>query len=65
MSLESTTPAQWAQESCRIVGSSWFHPQSHKLETNYPQSAYFALKERLGSAGRRLATLLNANLGAR
>ena len=61
---EATTPAQWAQESCRIVGSSWFYPQSHKLETSYPQWANSALKERLGSAVRRLATLLNANLGA-
>jgi hypothetical protein len=59
-----TTPAEWAQESCRIVGSSWFYPPSHKLETDYPKSVNPALRERLGSAARRLATLFNANLGA-
>lgn len=61
---ESTTPAQWAQESYRIVASSWFYPPSHKLETDYLKSANPALKERLGLAARRLAELLNANPGA-
>jgi hypothetical protein len=65
MPSESTTPAQWAQESCQIVASSWFYPQSRRLETDYPRSANPALRERLGSAARRLASLLNANLGAR
>ena len=60
---ELTTPAQWAQESCRIVASSWFYPPSHRLETDYPRSANPALKERLGSAAGRLASLLNASLG--
>lgn len=59
-----TTPADWAQESCRIVASTWFYPPSHKLGTDYSISASPALRERLGSAARRLAALLNASLVA-
>lgn len=62
---ESTTSAQWAQESCRIVASNWFYPQGHKLEPGYQELANPALRERLGSAARRLAALLNASLGVR
>ena len=61
---ESTTPAQWAQESCRVVGSNWFYPPGHKLGTDYSVVANPALKERLGSAARRLAALINATVGS-
>jgi hypothetical protein len=58
-------PAQWAEESCRIVAAEGFYPTGHKIDADYAKSAAPALKERLSSAGRRLAALLNEVLGAR
>jgi hypothetical protein len=60
----SGSPARWAQESCRIVASSWFYPPGHKLEPSYAKAANPVLVERMSSAAGRLASLLNASLGS-
>ena len=62
---ETTAPAQWAEESCRIVASDGFYPSGHKIGADYSHRMAPMLKERLASAGRRLATLLNSSLGGR
>lgn len=58
-------PAQWAEESCRIVAADGFYPAGQKIDSDYEKNAAPALKERLSSAGRRLASLLNGALAAR
>jgi hypothetical protein len=58
-------PAQWAEESCRIVATDGFYPNGHRIDSDYAKSAAPALKERLSSAGRRLAALLKGVLAAR
>jgi len=58
-------PAQWAEESCRVVATDGFYPTEHKIDSDYERNAAPALKERLSSAGRRLAALLNGALAAR
>lgn len=52
-------PARWAEESCRIVMSSGFYPDDHFLAADYGQRFAPVLLERLASAGRRLAVMLN------
>ena len=56
---DTTAPAQWAEESCRIVAAAGFYPSGHKIGADYLQRMVPTLKERLAVAGRRLATLLN------
>jgi len=50
-----TAPAQWAEESCRVVATDGFYPTGHKIDSDYEKNAAPALKERLSSAGRRIA----------
>jgi len=61
-----TAPARWAEESCRVVATDGFYPSGHKMiDTDYAKNAAPVLKERLSSAARRLAVLLNGVLTAR
>jgi len=53
----NAAPAQWAEESCRVVASDGFYSAGHKIDTDYAKSAAPVLKERLSSAGRRLPAL--------
>lgn len=58
-------PAQWAEESCRIVTAAVLYPSEHKVGRDYLNRMAPVLKERLASAGRRLAALLEGSLGGR
>jgi hypothetical protein len=62
-SSDATSPAQWAEESCRAVASDGFYPSGHKIGADYAQRVAPVLKERLASAGHRLAALLNSSMG--
>lgn len=63
--VADAAPARWAEESCRVVAAEGFYPTGHKIDADYARSAAPALKERLSSASRRLAALLNGVLAAR
>ena len=60
---DASTPAQWAQESCRIVAAPGFYPSNHVLDDAYAERMDPVLVERLAAAARRLAAVLNAALG--
>lgn len=60
---DASAPAQWAVEACRIVASDEFYPSGHKIGGDYVRRMAPVLKDRLASAGRRLAALLNSSLG--
>lgn len=62
VTADVSKPAQWAEESCRIVAADGFYPSGHKIGADYLQRMVPTLKERLAVAGRRLATLLNKTL---
>lgn len=61
-SSRQLAPAQWAEESCRIVQSDGFYPSTHKMGVEYPQVQDATLKSRLLAAARRLAAVLNDSL---
>ena len=56
---EPLDPAQWATESCRVVSTPGFYPADRTLADEYVATWRPALKERLASAARRLAAVLN------
>ena len=60
--LALATPMQWAEESCRIVGTDSFYPAVHRIEPNYVQAMAPVLKDRIAFAAQRLAALLNRAL---
>jgi hypothetical protein len=62
---DTAAPAQWAEESCRIVTSNGVYPSEHKIGADYVRRMAPVLKERLAAAGRRLAALLDGSLGDR
>ena len=57
--------AQWATESCRVVSAPGFYPVDRTLSDEYFATWRPALKERLASAARRLAAVLNDALRER
>ena len=59
-----STPARWAEESCGVVQQADFYPPKHKITGRYLEQKRPLADQRLRLAGRRLATLLNATLGA-
>ncbi|MEO6967870.1 MAG: S1/P1 nuclease [Rhodanobacteraceae bacterium] len=58
------TPAQWAQESCRIVRDDGVYPPSRNIDDAYIARGRPLAEERLREAGARLSALLNRELGA-
>lgn len=60
---DASPPRQWVEESCRVVTTDGFYPSGHKIDNDYALRTGPALKERLASRGRRLATLLKNSLG--
>ncbi len=59
------TPAQWAQESCRIVRDDGVYPSTRFIDDDaYVARELPVAEQRLREAGARLATLLNQELGA-
>lgn len=62
---DASTPAQWAEESCRIVAGPGFYPSGRVLNASYAEGMDPVLVDRLAAAARRLASVLNDALGAR
>ena len=58
-------PAQWAEESCRIVGQEGFYPENRTLDPAYPPRWAATLVQRVQGASQRLATVLNTVLTGR
>ena len=57
------TPAQWAEESCRIDRDDGVYPPSHVIGDDYVDRELPIAERRLREAGARLAALLNRDLG--
>jgi hypothetical protein len=57
------TPAEWAEESCRIDRDGGVYPASHSIEERYMRRERPIAERRLRQAGARLAALLNRDLG--
>lgn len=58
------TPAQWAEESCRIVRDDGVYPPTRFIDDAYIARERPVAEERLREAGARLSALLNRELGA-
>ena len=55
-------PAQWAEESCRIVRDDGVYPPTRNIDAAYVERELPVAEERLREAGARLAALLNRTL---
>jgi hypothetical protein len=60
-----SSPAAWAEESCRIVGASGFYPDGRELDASYATRWRGVLAQRLAAAATRLAEVLNEALVTR
>lgn len=58
------SPAQWAEESCRIDRDDGVYPASHVVGAAYVERELPIAERRLRQAGARLAQLLNRDLGS-
>ncbi|HJP98441.1 MAG TPA: S1/P1 nuclease [Rhodanobacteraceae bacterium] len=56
------TPAEWAEESCRIDRDGGVYPSGHFIDESYMQRERPIAERRLRQAGARLAALLNRDL---
>ncbi|MBD8525063.1 S1/P1 nuclease [Pseudomarimonas arenosa] len=56
--------ADWALESCRLIGSEQLYPAKHKLSSAYIERQRPLVAQRMAIAGRRLARLLDESLTA-
>jgi hypothetical protein len=56
------TPAQWAEESCRIDRDDGVYPGSRRIDAAYVELELPVAERRLRQAGSRLAALLNRDL---
>jgi hypothetical protein len=61
---DTSPPADWAIESCRIVANESLYPDGHKLDAAYLEKMRPIAERRLLQGGHRLAALLNATLAA-
>ncbi len=59
---ETTDPAAWAEESCRLVDSHKLYPDGHRLDNRYLDAQRPLAEQRVRQAAVRLADLLNATL---
>jgi hypothetical protein len=57
------TPAEWAEESCRIDRDGGVYPAIHSIDESYMRRERPIAERRLRQAGARLAALLNRDLG--
>lgn len=55
--------AQWAEESCRITARPGFYPSHRRIGQAYVAAELPTAERRLREAGRRLADVLNLDLG--
>ena len=56
-------PAQWAEESCRVVRDEDVYPPTRIIDADYVERETPVVEERLRDAGARLAALLDRELG--
>lgn len=56
------TPAEWAEESCRLDLDGGVYPPTHVIDDAYVQRELPVVEQRLRQAGARLAALLNRDL---
>ena len=56
------TPAEWAEESCRLDRDGGVYPDSHTIDQTYVDRELPVAERRLRQAGARLAQLLNRDL---
>ncbi|EQD35278.1 endonuclease [mine drainage metagenome] len=56
-------PAQWAEESCKVVMNEGVYPQGHVIGQSYIERERPIAERQLRIAGKRLADLLNRVLG--
>lgn len=59
------SPTAWAEESCRIVESGGFYPNTHTLDPTYSQRWNVVVTRRIAAAAHRLASTLNRSLARR
>ena len=59
------TPAQWAEESCRMTRDDGIYPRGHRLDAAYLVRMRPLAEGRVREAAARLADLLNRQLSAR
>ena len=57
-------PGGWAEESCKVVVTSGFYPDSRTLDASYAARWNAVLVQRLKAASTRLAAVLNGSLVA-
>lgn len=60
---QAASPAEWAEESCRIVETDGFYPSTHTLDPIYTQRWSATVIRRMATASQRLAAMLNQSLG--
>ncbi len=59
---QPAAPAKWAMESCKIVETPGFYPETHTVDQAYLGKHEITLKNRLNAAAKRLAEVLNDSL---
>ena len=57
-------PAQWVEQSCRIVMDDGVYPQGHRIRASYVERMRPIAERQLRRGGARLADLLNRVLGS-
>ncbi len=63
-SAASSTPAQWVEESCRLVASPGFYPDAHRLPADYAARWQPVVVERMALAAARLSAVLETSLAS-
>ena len=58
----SSLPAEWSMESCKLVDAQGLYPATHKLDIRYLDAQRPLAERQLQVAAKRLADLLNATL---
>ena len=62
VSSKSTSPADWASESCKLIDAQRLYPKTHKMDGRYLDTHRPLAERQLQVAAKRLADLLNATL---
>jgi hypothetical protein len=65
LSTARGTPAQWAEESCRLTRDAGIYPRGHVIDDRYLERMQPLAQRRIREAAARLASLLERELGAR
>lgn len=60
----ASTPAQWAEESCRATRDDGIYPRGHRIDDRYLERMQPLAQRRIREAAVRLAKLLDRELGS-